>query len=80
MRRIRSYLPILVATIIAALRLSDNLGLALAARGLGFPVRRTVLHDIRFTLGDWFAVLLATALFAGLLVVRYGFGVGAQPW
>ncbi|MFN2184188.1 MAG: energy-coupling factor transporter transmembrane component T family protein, partial [Anaerolineae bacterium] len=33
-QRARSYLPILVATIIAALRLSDGLALALAARGL----------------------------------------------
>jgi energy-coupling factor transport system permease protein len=79
-RRTRSYLPVLVATIIAALRLSDNLGLALAARGLGYPVRRTVLHDIHFTPGDWLAVVLATVLFGGLLALRYGVGLGALPW
>ena len=79
-QRGRSYLPILVATIIAALRLSDGLGLALAARGLGYPARRTVLHDIRLRPADWLVVAVATVLFAGLLVLRYGVGFGAGPW
>jgi energy-coupling factor transport system permease protein len=70
-QRVRSYLPILVATIIAALRLSDNLGLALAARGLGYPAPRTALHDLHFRLRDGLAVLLVTLLFAGLVVLRY---------
>jgi energy-coupling factor transport system permease protein len=79
-RRARSYVPILVATIIAALRLSDNLGLALAARGLGYPARRTVLHDVVFRRADWLAVVLVTILFVGLVVLRYGLGFGAEPW
>lgn len=79
-QRARSYLPILVATIIAALRLSDNLGLALAARGLNYPARRTVLHDIHFRSTDWLAVALATLVFGGLVTLRYGLGFGAEPW
>jgi len=79
-QRGRSYLPILVATIIAALRLSDGLALALAARGLDYPARRTVLHDIHMKAVDWSAVAVATILFVGLLVVRYGLGFGATPW
>jgi energy-coupling factor transport system permease protein len=79
-QRARSYLPILVATIIAALRLSDNLGLALAARGLNYPARRTVLHDIHFRPSDWLAVALATLIFGGLVALRYGLGFGAKPW
>jgi energy-coupling factor transport system permease protein len=79
-RRARSYLPILVATIIGALRLSDNLGLALAARGLGYPARRTVLHDVHFAWRDGLAVVSVTAIFAGLVVLRYGSGFGAAPW
>ncbi len=79
-QRVRSYLPILVATIIAALRLSDSLGLALAARGLGYPARRTVLHDIHFTLADGLVVVVVTAVFGGLLVLRFQIGFGAGPW
>jgi energy-coupling factor transport system permease protein len=80
LQRARSYLPILVATIIAALRLSDNLGLALAARGLGYPARRTVLHDVHFGPADWLAVGLVTIVFVGLVALRYGLDYGAQPW
>ena len=79
-QRARSYLPILVATIIAALRLSDGLALALAARGLDYPARRTVLHDVRMQPADWLAVAVSTVLFAGLVALRYGLGVGAAPW
>jgi energy-coupling factor transport system permease protein len=79
-QRGRSYLPILVATIIAALRLSDGLALALAARGLEYPAKRTALHDIRMRPADWFAMAFATLLFAGLMLLRYGLGFGAAPW
>jgi energy-coupling factor transporter ATP-binding protein EcfA2/energy-coupling factor transporter transmembrane protein EcfT len=79
-RRLRSYVPILVATIIAALRLGDMLGLALAARGLGFPARRTVLHDIEFTTTDWVAAALVTIAFGAMLYLRLRLGYGAQPW
>jgi len=79
-RRARSYVPILVATIIASLRLSDNLGMALAARGLGYPARRTVLQDLAFTAADWLALALASLAFAALLALRYGLGIGGQTW
>ena len=63
-----------------ALALDGNLALALAARGLGYPAQRTVLHDVRFRKADWLAVLVATATFAGLVVLRYGLGWGTEPW
>jgi energy-coupling factor transport system permease protein len=80
MQRARSYIPILVATIIASLRLSDNLGMALAARGLGYPARRTVLYDLVFTAVDWLIVVAAAILFAGLVAVRSGVGLGGHTW
>jgi len=73
-RRARSYVPILVATIIAALRLSDHLGLALAARGLGYPAQRTVRRDLHFSPADWLAVALTTLAFGLLLALGYGWG------
>jgi len=80
LRRARSYVPILVATIIASLRLSDSLGMALAARGLGYPARRTALYDLVFTAADWLMLIAAAILFAGLLALRYGLGFGGQTW
>ncbi len=80
LRRARAYVPILVATIIAALRLSDNLGLALAARGLGYPARRTELYELRMRWPDWLALLVVTLAGAALLAVRFGLGWGGEPW
>jgi energy-coupling factor transport system permease protein len=79
-RRARAHVPILVATIIAALRLGDNLGLALAARGLGYPARRTTLHGLHFGARDWAVVILAGLAFAAAVVVRFGYGFGEAPW
>lgn len=79
-QRARAYLPILVATIISALRLSDSLGLALAARGLGYPARRTAWRDIRLQWADWLVLAAVTLLFGGLVWLRYGLSFGAQPW
>lgn len=79
-KRVRAYLPVLVATIIGALRLSDNLALALAARGLGYPARRTALRQVRFSVADWGVVALALLVFAACLVARWVLGFGATPW
>ncbi|MGC9335859.1 MAG: energy-coupling factor transporter transmembrane component T family protein [Anaerolineae bacterium] len=78
--RARAHVPILVATIIASLRLSDSLGLALAARGLGYPARRTTLHGLRFGARDWVVTAMVTLAFGGLVAVRIGTGFGATPW
>ncbi len=70
LRRARSYLPMLVAVMIASLRMADNLALALAARGFGAPSERprTILRDIRFRPVDWWIsgglfLLLAASLY-----------------
>ena len=79
-RRAQAHVPILVATIIAALRLGDNLGLALAARGLGYPARRTTLYALHFGARDWLVVILACVAFLAALILRFGYGLGRAPW
>lgn len=79
-QRARAHVPILVATIISALRLGDNLGLALAARGLGYPAQRTTLYSLRFGARDWAVVILTGLAFAGAMVLRFGYGFGRAPW
>ncbi|MFN2291463.1 MAG: energy-coupling factor transporter transmembrane component T family protein [Anaerolineae bacterium] len=78
--RARAHVPVLVATIISSLRLSDSLGLALAARGLGYPTQRTSLHGLHFGTRDWLVTVLLTVFFGGLLAVRLATGFGAAPW
>jgi energy-coupling factor transport system permease protein len=73
-RRMRSYLPVLVAVVIGTLRISDRLTLALAARGLGAAQRgvgqRTAWHDLHMRPADWLTLLALTLAFTALLVWR----------
>jgi energy-coupling factor transport system permease protein len=62
LRKFKGYIPILVAVLIGTLRLSDQLTLALAARGLGTSTTRTSWHALRLTPRDWGVALTWTAL------------------
>ncbi len=73
-QRARDYIPVVVAVIIGTLRLSDQLTLALAARGLEGSARRTVWRDLRMRPVDWAVLVGVTALFVGVLL---GVGCGA---
>jgi energy-coupling factor transport system permease protein len=76
LRRVRNYLPTLVAVMIAALRMADNLGMALAARGFGAPreVPRTTLRDIRLRTADWLVMAGVLLVLTGTLAWRYASG------
>ena len=65
--RLRSHLPILVATLVTALRLADQTARALDARAFGAPIRPTTLRDLRMRPADWLA--LAVLLGGALLLV-----------
>jgi energy-coupling factor transport system permease protein len=78
--RVRSYLPILVAMIISALRTSEQLARAMESRALGLPgVKRTCLRDIRFRPADYAYTVLLAAVFSVLLTLRFQFGLGIHP-
>lgn len=74
LRRIRDYLPMLVAVMIAALRMADNLGMALAARGFGVSrgVQRTSLRNISFRPADWIVTIGLLLVLTLILVLRFG--------
>ncbi len=69
-RRLRGYLPVLVAVVVNTLRMSDQLTLALAARGLGADSRRTTWRDLRMRRLDW-GVLALLTLASGVIVVGW---------
>lgn len=78
--RVRSYLPILVAMLISALRTSEQLARAMESRALGLPgVKRTCLRDICFRPADYACTALLLAVFSTLLTLRFRFGLGAHP-
>lgn len=78
--RLSAYRPVLVAVIIAALRLSQDMGLALAARGFGAPTARSVWRDIHFTRLDAWVSLFVSVIFGLFLVGRFVLGWGAAAW
>lgn len=68
LQRIRDYIPILVAVLIGILRMSDDLTLALAARGLGASHSRTSWCSLRMTGQDWFFAAATTGASALFLI------------
>jgi energy-coupling factor transport system permease protein len=79
-RKLRSYLPILVAMVINALRTADKLARALESRALGVEeVQRTYLHDIRFTHRDYVLSGVLLLILCGGIVLRV-MGVFVHPF
>ncbi len=70
-RRVKSYLPILVAVIVTALRLADNLSLALAARGFQAGAERTHLRELKLGPADKVCLPLFAVLLIVFLIVRF---------
>jgi energy-coupling factor transport system permease protein len=67
-RRLRRQLPILVATLVSALRLADQISRALEARAFGAPGRATTRCDLRMTRVDWLVLAIDAASAAALLL------------
>ena len=60
----RLMLPILVSSLVTALRTSEQLAMTLESRAFGASKRRTVLRDIRMTATDWGVLIGALTTFA----------------
>ena len=70
-RRIKSYLPILVAVIVTSLRLADNLSMALAARGFQSGTKRTYLKELKLGPADKICLPLFAVSLIVFLIVRF---------
>lgn len=66
-RAVRTYLPVIVPLLIAALRSVDSLALALMSRGFGAGTRRTSRHVLRMSARDWAFLAAACAANAALV-------------
>ena len=71
-RRARAYVPALVALVIAALRLSDALTLALAARGFQPGQPRSVRRPLRMERADGWVLGASGLLLVAAVVLRFG--------
>jgi energy-coupling factor transport system permease protein len=70
-KRLKEYLPVLVAVMISTLRMSEQLTLALAARGLTAERPRTIWRDLAMQRRDWAALLTLTFGFGLLTLCRF---------
>ena len=68
--RFRGYFPVLIAVIVGTLRMSDQLTLSLAARGLDTSEQRTRWHDLHMRSSDWIWLLLLTVGFVTFIWSR----------
>jgi len=66
-KRFREHIPILVAVLIGTLRMSDQLALALAARGIESTHPRSNWRRLRMTGTDWWFLVTSTLGFGGLI-------------
>jgi energy-coupling factor transport system permease protein len=72
--RLRAYVPTLVALVIAALRLSDALTLALAARGFRPGHPRTTYRALRLGRMDWVFLAGLWVMLCGAVGLRFALG------
>jgi energy-coupling factor transport system permease protein len=70
-KRLKEYLPVLVAVMISTLRMSEQLTLALAARGLTAERSRTIWRDLAMQRRDWVALITLTLGFGLLTLCRF---------
>lgn len=67
LQRLRTRIPILVATVVAAIRTVDQMGVAVAARAYSANRRPTVFRDLQMRPVDW--LILALNLVGGTLLL-----------
>lgn len=76
LRRGRMMLPILVASLVTALRASEQLAMTLEARAFGARRQRTLLRDIQMRPSDWLALAAIVVLTALLAYLTFVHGLG----
>jgi energy-coupling factor transport system permease protein len=68
-RRVRAYIPVIIAVLIQGFTIGENVGRAMESRGLGMQgVRRSYYRQLRMRPSDW-AILAAGMLCAAAVAV-----------
>lgn len=75
-RRARQMIPILVASLVSALRSTEQLAMTLESRAFGARRQRTVLHDIRMAASDWTILVTILVITAALTYATFALGFG----
>jgi energy-coupling factor transport system permease protein len=69
-RKTLKYVYVMAPVVISALRMADQLSLAIESRAYGAPVKRTYLTDLKMRLTDGVALVVLVIAFSGIIVGR----------
>ena len=67
--RARRIIPLIVPLFLISLRRSEQMALAMDARGYGTVERRTSRVELKMTPRDWFALAVAVMLSAAIVLM-----------
>lgn len=76
--RLRRMIPILVASLVTSLRMSEQLAWTLEARAFGATRHRTSLRDLKMRGVDWLVLIVTISGFIALLWVSFSTGTGRE--
>ncbi len=80
LKRVREMMPVLVPMIIESFRTSQQMAIALEARGYGASgVVRTYYKTIQMRTLDWVLIAAGSTLFAAILFLKVSNGFGNEP-
>jgi len=68
--KIQSLVPLFVPLAVGSMQQAETTAMVLEARGFGAPVKRTELHEIKFTAVDYILIFSCLTIAVGLLVFR----------
>ncbi len=75
-KRIRGYVPIFIPLMVRMLKMNIELAMSLEARCFGSKKIRTFLYELRMKWPDRIMLAGIIFTFAGLAILRYGYGFG----
>jgi energy-coupling factor transport system permease protein len=75
LRKTLKYVYVMAPVVISALRMADQLSLAIESRAYGAPVKRTYLTDLKMRLTDGVVLALLVVGFAGLIAGKLVFSL-----
>lgn len=74
--KLKKYVAVMAPTIITALRMADNLAIALDSRAFDAPVKRTYLVDLKVRREDVIILLFIMFILAFALLMRFKYQIG----
>jgi energy-coupling factor transport system permease protein len=77
LRKMLKYVYVMAPVVITALRMADQLSLAIESRAFGAPTKRTYVTDLKMRAADAITIVGVAIAFGTLMFARLLYGFGA---